>query len=154
MTVIVAQDSKILIPNKEHKNFTETNEVIEKGEQIQGEYKLVNGLRRGKPFSYRVFITTDGKILYSNNLTNMQTEVTLGADSQMAPVTVNMKPAETFKKARLIGTAIGAIGGFYYAKKTKKTEVKTIMKYSAVGGIIGYLAVWAFDQAKSVTVTR
>jgi hypothetical protein len=78
MKATVNKDSKCLIANSDHKNFTETNEVIEEGSILNGDIKNVEGLRRGEPFTYRLFITKEGKILYLNNVTPMKTvEVTM-----------------------------------------------------------------------------
>jgi hypothetical protein len=150
MEAFLIEDAKILVPNKEHKNFTETSGEIPKGTTVNGEFKSIKGLRRGEPFSYRVFITNNGEIIYSNKLKQMEaTEVTLGADSSQSPTRVNMLPAETFKTDRLIVALAGAIGGVYYARKKGKKP----MKFAVIGGLAGYAAVWAFDKTKSVTVT-
>ena len=152
MEAIVTNNAKVLVPNKEHKNFTETSQVIPKGTTVKGEYKSIAGLRRGKPFSYRVFVTENGEIIYSNNITEMRsTEVTLGADSSQTPTRIDMLPAETFKATRILVALAGAVGGYYYAKKKGKSSGAAI-KYSVVGAIAGYAAVWAFDRTKSVTV--
>jgi hypothetical protein len=153
MEAVVKENAKVLVPNKEHKNFTETNEELTKGTIVKGEFKSIKGLRRGEPFSYRVFITDNGEIIYSNKAKEMKaTEVTLGADGAVTPTTVNMIPAETFKTSRIVMTLAGAFGGYYYAKK--KGNGKSAMKYAIVGGLAGYLAIWAFDKSKSVTVSK
>lgn len=152
MEAVVKENAKVLVPNKEHKNFTETNEEISKGTIVNGEFKSIKGERRGQPFSYRVFITDNGEIIYSNKVNQMiGTEVTLGADGRVTPTKVNMIPAETFKTSRLVMTLAGAVGGYYYAKK--KNGGKNAMKYALIGGAVGYAAVWAFDKSKSVKVT-
>jgi hypothetical protein len=151
MKAIVLENAKVLVPNKEHKNFTETNEEVPKGTVVNGEFKSIKGLRRGEPFSFRVFVTDKGQIIYSNKLKEMKnTEVILGADASQTPTVVNMLPAETFKTSRILFALAGALGGFYYAKKKGASKIK----YSIVGAAAGYAAVWAFDKSKSVTVTR
>lgn len=151
MEAVVLEDAKVLVPNKEHKNFTETNEVIPKGETLNGEFKSISGLRRGQPFSFRVFITNNGQIIYSNKVKQMEaTEVTLGADSSRSATVVNMLPAETFKTSRVVFAIAGAIGGVMYARKKGGNK----LKFGLIGGLAGYAAVWVFDKSKSVTVTR
>jgi hypothetical protein len=151
MEAIVLENAKVLVPNKEHKNFTETNEEIPQGTVVNGEFKSIKGLRRGEPFSFRVFVTDKGQIIYSNKLKEMKTtEVTLGADASRTPTVVNMLPAETFKTSRILFALAGAVGGFYYSKKKGGNK----MKYALVGALAGYGAVWAFDKTKSVSVTR
>jgi hypothetical protein len=150
MEAVVLDNAKVLVPNKEHKNFTETNEIIPKGETISGEFKSIKGLRRGEPFSFRVFITNNGQIIYSNKVKQMKaTEVTLGADSSQSATVVNMLPAETFKTSRILFALAGAVGGVYYARKKKANP----MKFAVIGGLAGYAAMWAFDKTKTVTIT-
>ena len=132
MEAVLKDNAKVLVPNKEHKNFTETSEELPIGTILNGEFKSIKGLRRGKPFSYRVFITEKGQIVYSNNLKEM---------------------AETYKTSRILFAAAGAIGGYAYSKK-KGCTGKTCTKYAVIGGILGYAAIYFFDKTKSVTVTE
>ena len=119
MIAVVKEDAKVLTPNKEHKNFTETDELIPEGTQIEGEQKLIEGLRRGEPFTYRVFVTTDNKVLYLNKIEpNMATEVTLGADSSRTATTINLRPAETFSKLKMFGLVMFLL----YLKVDRKYE--------------------------------
>lgn len=152
MKVLVNQDSKVLIPNTEHKNFTETNEVIGKENVLSGEIKNVQGLRRGEPFTYRLFITNDNKIIYLKNITPMQTtEVTLGADSQTTSTVVNLVPAETFNKVKTTGLVLGAVAGFAYCKYKKCDTKKTVM-YIFAGALIGYASAYVVDRNRKGTV--
>ncbi len=154
MEAVVQENAKVLVPNKEHKNFTETSEELPIGTILNGEFKSIKGLRRGKPFSYRVFITEKGQIVYSNNLKEMEvTEVTLGADSAQSETRVDLLPAETYKTSRILFAAAGAIGGYAYSKK-KGCTGKTCTKYAVIGGILGYAAIYFFDKTKSVKVTE
>lgn len=153
MEAIVLENAKVLVPNKEHKNFTETSEVIPQGTTLIGEFKSIKGLRRGEPFSYRVFITQNGQIIYSNKVKEMKaTEVTLGADATVTPTTVDLIPAETFKKERLIVASAGAAGAFWYARRKGHATSKALV-FAAVGAAAGYAAVWAFDKSKAAVIT-
>lgn len=152
MKVLVNQDSKVLIPNPEHKNFTESNEVIGKENVLHGEIKNVQGLRRGEPFTYRLFVTNDNKIIYLKNITPMETtEVTLGADSQRSSTVVNLVPAETFNKVKTTGLVIGALAGFAYAKY-KKHDMKKMAMYIFAGAAVGYASAYIVDRRKKGTV--
>lgn len=154
MKATVNKDSKYLIANSDHKNFTETNEVIEEGSVLEGDVKNVEGLRRGEPFTYRLFITKEGKILYLNNVTPMKTvEVTLGADSQRTPTTVDLIPAETFTKMKTYGIVAGGLVGFAYAKYKKK-DMKRVAMFIAVGAVVGYAAGYVLDRNRKVIVTQ
>lgn len=156
MIATVKEEATVLVPNKEHKNFTETSETIPQGTSVEGEFKSISGLRRGEPFSYRVFITNDGQIIYSNKLEQMKsTEVMLGlgGDSTLSSTTVNMTSAETFKTSRVVVALTAGVGAFMYAKKKGKSA-KTSIKWAVIAGAVGYLAVWAFDKSKSVTISQ
>lgn len=152
MEAILITDAKVLIPNGEHKNFTETTEVIRKGNKVSGEIENIQGLRRGEPFTYRLFRTNNNKLIYLNNLDKMNvTEVKLGADSSVTSTDVNLIPAETFNKIRINGLLIGAIGGFAWAKY-KKYDTKKIAMYIGVGALVGYLGAYIIDTNRKVTV--
>ena len=64
MQVKVIKDAQVLMPNKEHQNFTFTGEVIPAGNILTGHRAQVDGKRRGQDFKYRIFETTDKKIIY------------------------------------------------------------------------------------------
>jgi hypothetical protein len=154
MEVRVLKDTKYLIANPDHKNFTESGEMIEEGSVLKGEPKAIQGLRRGEPFVYRLFITEEGKILYLNNIEPMKTvEVTLGADAQRTPTTVNLLPAETFSKMKTAGLIIGGLAGFAYAK-SKKHDMKKVAMFIAVGAAVGFGAGYVFDRNRKVVVTQ
>jgi hypothetical protein len=150
--VIVKETAKVLVPNSEHQNFTETKDTIPEGTTLSGSFKSIQGLRRGKPFSYRVFIDKNGQIIYSNKIKTMKaTDVYLGADSSATPTMIDMVPAETFKTSRLVGALAGGVGAFMYSKK-KGYDKKKTMKYAVVGGLLGYTAMYIFDKTRSVTI--
>lgn len=154
MEAIVNKDAKVLIPNMDHKNFTETDKVIPEGTRMEGEFRNVQGLRRGKPFTYRLFIHKDGTILFQNNITPMRTtEVTLGADSSRTATTVNLRPAEMFNRTKTMGLVLGAVAGFAYAKY-KKHDMKKSIKFLAIGALAGYLGGYVVDANRDVTVTQ
>lgn len=151
--VKVKESCKVLIPNEEHKNFTETKEGIDKGEILTGRYVNIEGLRRGKPFTYRLFITSDNRYIYQNCLEPMKTtEVMLGADSAQTPTIVNLKQAETFSRVKLYGVVGGALAGFAYAKYRKESWKKALM-YTAVGSLVGFGGAYLLDRRRSVEVT-
>ena len=152
MQVVTSKDAPILIPNKDHKNFTMNGVVIPSGVELEGEKKEVQGLRRGKPFTYRLFITKDNQIIYSNNIKPMATtEVTLGADSAQTPTMINFLPAESFNKLRTGGLIVGAIAGFAWAKY-KKHDMARIGTFTIVGALIGYAGAYLIDSSRSATV--
>ena len=151
MVATLSTDAKVLVPNKEHKNFTETNEIIPKGTEITGDYKSIKGLRRGKPFSFRVFITQNGQIIYSNNIENMKsTEVLLGADSSVTETNIKLSPS--IKRATM-GAFVGLAGGYIYANK-KGLKGKSLYKYALIGGVLGYTSIYAFDKFKTSNVDK
>ena len=151
--VIVDDGANVLIPNLEHKNFTFSDERIEGGSVVEGNLKAVNGLRRGQPFVYRLFLTKDNKLIYQKNLKNMAqaTDITLGADSQTSATSVNLTPAEHFSKMKLTGILIGGVAGFAFAKY-KKHDLKKVAMYIAIGAAIGYGAEYLIDSKRNIVV--
>ena len=151
--VIVDDGANVLIPNLEHKNFTFSDERIEGGSVVEGNLKSVNGLRRGQPFVYRLFLTKDNKLIYQKNLKNMTqaTDITLGADSQISATSVNLTPAEHFSKMKLTGVLIGGVAGFAFAKY-KKHDLKKVAMYIAIGAAIGYVAEYLIDSKRNIIV--
>ena len=79
------------------------------------------------------------------------TEVTLGADAQTSPTSVNLKPAETFSKMKLRGVVIGGIVGFAYAKY-KKQDLKKVAMYIGLGAALGYGIEYLIDTRKNIIV--
>lgn len=153
MKVVVNKDSKILIANNEHKNFTETDQILEEGTILNGNAINVKGLRRGEPFTYRLFITPKKEILYLNNITPMNTtEVMLGADESVSSTKVNLIPAETFSRVKTIGLVAGALAGFAYAKY-KKQDMKKVAMWIAAGALVGYAAAYVIDRNRTIDVT-
>lgn len=154
MKARVIKDTKYLIANKDHKNFTESSELVEQDTILKGEPRNIEGLRRGEPFTYRLFITNEGKILYLNNVEPMKTvEVTLGADAQRTPTVVDLLPAESFSKMKTAGLVIGGIAGFAYAKY-KKHDLKKVAMFIALGAALGYGAGYVFDRNRKVVITE
>lgn len=137
---ILIEDAPVLIPNKDHQNFTATSEIIKKGTEVSGNPKLINGLRRGEPFQYKLFLTTDNKLIHLKKIKTMgnNTEVKLGADSSTTPTVVNLK------QSMLAKTDIAyAIGGaallFGYAKLYKKHEMRKSLIFAAIGAVAGFV---------------
>ena len=154
MQVRVIKDTKYLVANKDHKNFTEGSEIVEQDTVLKGEPKAIEGLRRGEPFTYRLFITENGKILYINNVKPMKTvEVTLGADEQRSATVVDFIPADNFSKMKVGGIVLGGLAGFAYAKY-KKHDMKKIAMFIALGAALGYGAGYVVDRNRKVTVTK
>ena len=152
MEVIVQRDSKYLIPNAEHKNFTESNDWVGEGVLLKGNYADIDGLRRGEPFTYKLFITEDKNILFRNNVEPMETEVTLGADSQRSGTIVNLVPAETFNKVKMTGIVLGALAGYGYSKY-KKHELKTMAMFIFGGAVVGFTTAYVVDRNRKGIVT-
>jgi hypothetical protein len=155
ITTTTIDTAPILMPNSEHKNFTESRFEIPKGTEIKGEYKIINGLRRGKPFDYRVFITDKEQIIYSKYVKPMATtEVTLGADAQVQATKVEMIPAErTATIKNVIGGATGGIIGYAIAKKQGVSNTKTII-YASIGALAGYLIAKQFTKKTGIVVEQ
>jgi hypothetical protein len=135
---ITTCDAAILVPNKEHKNFTDTGKVIPKNTKIIGNPTIIKGLRRGQPFDYKLFITDKNEFIYLKTIQTMNaTEVLLGADASTTPTVVKMPNDSNLGMRPVIGTILGGILGYYYAKKKNSSKV---MMFTAVGAVAGFAA--------------
>lgn len=152
MEAKVIQDATVLIPNKEHKNFTVSGSVIPAGSIIHGKIKQIQGLRRGTPFTYKLFVTDENKIIFLNKIKMETTEVTLGADAQTSPTKVNLKFAEKFNQAKLTGTIIGGLAGLGYAKYKKHQDARKVAMFIGIGAIAGYFTAQMIERHKKVAV--
>lgn len=139
MQVLTIKDSPILKPNKDHKNFVETGEVIAIGTPLEGNERYISGLRRGEAFTYKVFITNDNKIIYLNNIKPMtNVEVSLGVDGNKD--TTKKEPINHFKNITtqdLVGISIGGTIGYMYCK-SKNCDMATKIVYVGMLAIAGY----------------
>lgn len=152
MQVIITEDTKVLSPNMAHKNFNETEEIIPKGTIIEGQAQTLQGLRRGQPFNYRLFYTTDNKIIYLNKTKAMNnTETTFGADSKVTPTIVKIPLQSRLAKASSIGAISGAVIGYGYCKY-KKQDNKKALTYAVIGSIIGYVGGLIIENTHKQTV--
>jgi hypothetical protein len=140
MQVLTTEDANVLTPNRDHKNFVESGEVIPSGTILQGNEKYISGLRRGEAFTYKLFITNNKKIIYLNKIKPMANiEVTLGADGQQTPTKINLINAETFSTLNAVSVVIGGLSGFMYSKYKNHSTTK-IAVYTLSGVILGYVA--------------
>lgn len=139
ITGTLIEDAPVLIPNKDHQNFTATSEIIKKDTEVSGSPKLINGLRRGEPFQYKLFLTTDNKLIHLKKIKTMgNTEVKLGADSSTTPTVVNLKQT-VLAKPGILGAIGGAALGFGYAKLVKKHDMKKSLMFAGIGAVAGFI---------------
>lgn len=148
----IIEDAPILIPNKEHRNFTHSKDMFPKGTIVDGELILIKGLRKGEDFEYRILRTNEGELIYINKTKPMKNvEVTLGADGN---TTVVKMPNETNMTIIIASaTAVGALGGFMFARK-KKYETKKQILAVAIGGVLGYIVGRVIEKNKSVLIQK
>lgn len=140
-TAIVLENTKVLKQNNEHKNFTETKETIPVGTTITGKTLIVEGLRRGEPFRYRLFVLKDGRIIYQNKIKPMAvTEVTLGADAGQTPTIVNTAtPKNNFTTYTIGGALIGGGLAWYFSKKLRNMSNQRVMLFTGIGAVAGFM---------------
>ncbi len=139
MQVKTVCDAPVLKPNRDHKNFSTTDEIVPRGTVLEGIEKYTNGLRRGEPFTYKLFVTKDEKIIHLKNVEPMKNnvEVLMNADGNptgKAKVSLQDKNSRTYKVS---GAIIGAIAGFGVAE-LKKKPLKTAIIFAAVGAAVGF----------------
>ena len=142
MTVTTLENSTILLPNPHHKNFTNSGNYIPGGTELEGEFINISGRRRGDNFLYRLFKTNKNNIIYANKVKGNDmnaTEVTLGSDSAVTPTRISMPNEAKFTNAHWIGLVVGALSGYYAARKMKKSK-KAQMMFGAGGAVVGYAA--------------
>jgi hypothetical protein len=150
---IVIQNTNYLIPNKEHKNFTDSSEEARVGKVLMGEFRNIKGLRKGKPFEYRLFFTKIGKILYANcvKAENIPSEILQSADSSQSITLVDLKPAENFKYTSYLIALGGGLAGYLYGKK-QNANTNNLIKFIAVGAVGAYGIYWLIDTNKSTII--
>jgi hypothetical protein len=153
MKAEIIEDASILVPNKEHENFTESKDILRKGTVVNGEEKLIKGKRRGEAFTYRLFLTDNQQLIYLKKIKPMEvTEVTLGADSSQTPTVVKVPDGKKlFTKNVIIGTLIGAAAGFGFSKY-KKYDKKKMAIATVVGAAIGFGVAKVYEKRKMVTI--
>lgn len=155
MEAVVIEDAKILIPNKDHLNFTESNGVLKADTIVNGEPKYIKGKRRGNDFLYRLFATSDNKIIYLNKIKPMKTEVQFGADSEVSPTVVSVNnPKKLFSKSTIIGALVGAGLGLAYSKGYKKMSAKKVAMWTSIGAVVGFGVGVYIDRRKPVLVNK
>lgn len=153
MEIELIEDANVLIPNKEHENFTRTEKLIAQGTILNGEPKTIRGKRRGEDFNYKLFLTEDKEFIHLNKTKPMTTtEVTLGADATQTPTVVSIPSAKKIFTPMVIGgTLIGAGAGYYYAKK-KNADTKKRNMYIVVGAVLGFFGAKYFEKRKGIVV--
>jgi len=130
--VSTIDNATVLVPNMEHKNFTESNEVIPASTTLVGTFKLISGSRRGKPFDYRIFTTDSGKIIYANKVSPQPKEIK--SLDEATKVSANKKLPTNL----ILYAGIGAALGYYLSsRQSKELTAKTII-YLVGGALVGY----------------
>lgn len=147
---IVIQNTNYLIPNKEHKNFTDSSEEARVGTIVMGDFKNINGLRKGKPFEYRLFISKNGKILYANSVKaeNVPSEILSSADNLQSTSLAEFNSTDNFDLIANLAVLAGGIAGYYYGKKQNEAG-KNLIKYIAVGAVGAYGIYWIIGKNKT-----
>jgi hypothetical protein len=153
MEVQVIKRAAILIPNKEHENFTETEKFINVGTILKGQPTVIKGKRRGQDFQYNLFVTDDKKIIHINKIKPMKTtEIALGADSATSATVVDIKSGKKLLTRNVvIATLVGAGAGYYYSAKMKGLDKKKVMLYSLGGAIVGFLTGKYLEKRNGIT---
>lgn len=153
MKVEVIEDAFVLIPNKDHQNFTNSERVIKRGTILDGTETLIKGKRRGVDFQYRLFLTKDKKFIHLKKTKPMKvTEVTLGADSKQTPTIVDIPATKKmFTKTILIASGVGAGVGYLFAKRKKYDKKKTIL-FAVGGAVAGFLIGKYIEKRKGIVI--
>ncbi len=152
MEAVVVEKAEILIPNRQHKSFSGSNTFIPKNVIIEGEATLVNGMRRGSPFEYRLFKTDDKKYIFLNKINpiKMKKEMKANASGEMGrPLVVNTSTG--LVTIPNLAAIAGAGLGFAYASK-KHLSVKDKALFIVIGGVLGYMVGGALQGLKEIKI--
>ena len=142
--VIVVEDTAILLPNNEHRNFTETDKMISKGTILKGDFKNIEGLRRGKPFTYRIFQDKDGIIMYAKNLHEKKENMN-GNDS-----TITLPSEKKLSTNYALYSVVAGVLGFAIAKKMGKSG-KTAFIVASISAVGGYMIAKQVNKSQAIT---
>ena len=153
----VIEDAEILIPNSEHKNFTDSGKIIEAESIIEGNPVEISGLRKGEPFTYKMFNTKNNQLIYIKKVKPMEkTEVTLGfegaADTTKA-TTIKFPSTKLVTTTRVIGTVAGAGAGFWFSKHHKHSHTKTAV-FVVLGALLGYGAGVLVEENSGIKIAK
>lgn len=151
MKVKLTQDTRVLAPNKEHQNFTETPKVLLKGTILEGELKCIVGKRKGETFTYKLFETNDKQIIYIKNLKSMDnTEINFGFSGEKTTT----RKLEIFTGNKRNGLLIGAAIGLAYSKFYKKNNWGTVAKHTTIAMAVGFIAGYIMDKNTTLLVKK
>lgn len=157
MKVIVVEKADILIPNPNHKNITASGQTIKAETILEGQPKNIRGLRKGRPFVYKTFVTKKGQMIFLNKVKPIKemerTEVTLGADSQVSSTKVDVTSINSDSNNKYIGIIVGALSGYGYCKY-KKYSTKKMTKFIIAGAVLGLGAGYYFDGKSKLTIEK
>ena len=152
MKAEVIEDAPVLVPNKEHENFTRTDVIIPAGNIVEGEIKKVNGKRRGEPFTYTLFYTTDNQYIHLKKIKPMaMTKVFLNADAQTTPTVVDVPPRKMFTTFTVVGAIAGAYLGMYISKKQNLGNRNA---YAIGGAVAGFFIGRYMQGRKAIQVVK
>ena len=152
MKVETIKEAPVLVPHAKDKNFTQTRKVIPAGTQLEGEIKIVEGLKDGKPFKFNIFQTNDNQIIYIKYVKPMEkTEIKLGADSQISSTKVNLPSSSNFGILPIGGALVGLGISYYF---TKKNTVKYKHLVHLLGAVTGYAIGKYVQSSRKIKVQK
>lgn len=137
----ILEDAPILIPNKSHKNFTQTEEYIPKGTKVNGQIVTIKGFRKGQSFDYKLFLT-ENKLIYLNKVQPMKdVEVNLGADGIQEQTTVSIPQRNGLNLDPItIGSILVFAGAAYWYGNSKNFAMHHKLMLTGGAAIAGYFA--------------
>lgn len=153
MKVIINNDAPILIPNDSHRNFVETGKVIPKETIVEGDAKKIEGLRRGEPFIYRLFIDKQGNIIYEKYTTKMETEINLSNATGEEARVITLPSAKQNLRIHAAATVISGVLAYAVAKKMGKPN-KTAFIAAAIAATAGYVVATQITKRREITYQK
>jgi hypothetical protein len=164
----VIRSNALLIPNKNHKNFTRSRETLQKDTIVKGFLIDINGERRGKPFVYKLLRLIEPKYkrqyifakavqlnspIISQPTAQPTVEKTVSADGNSTFIKMTQNETNISIK-NIIGATTGGVIGYALAKKQNKTSFKSIIIYTSIGSILGFLVAKNFFKKSGIIVQQ
>ena len=160
----VIRSNALLIPNKNHKNFTRSRETLQQGTIVKGFLIDIAGERRGKPFTYKLLRLIEPKYnrqyifaraveLNTPIVSQPTVEKKLSADGNSTFIKMTQNETNISIK-NIVGATTGGVIGYALAKKQNKTSFKSILIYTSIGSILGFLVAKNFFKKSGIIVQQ
>ena len=152
----VIRSNALLIPNKNHKNFTRSRETLQQGTIVKGFLIDIAGERRGKPFTYKLLRLIEPKYKRQYIFARaVELNTPIVSQPTVEKKLSKMTQNETnISIKNIVGATTGGVIGYALAKKQNKTSFKSILIYTSIGSILGFLVAKNFFKKSGIIVQQ